>query len=439
MKRIPVVTVFVEHRLRLLVLKRSAGVRSYPGLWHGVSGTIEGSPLDQARRELRQELGLRAEQVPILRQGAAFEVDDDEADVHVLVHPVLAHLSDPAAIQLNWENDELRWIEPTELRSLASVPQLEEAYRRVDPLTSETDDERFATEMQAIAGDLISGSAELATQALETMRRAAIDWFARDPERALARLEALAAQAVELRPSMAAVGNLTLRLIDELRRAAAEGADPLELRETCFRFSQRLVERQESAIERIAELLGKRLADRRNVLIHSYSSTVVRAMARAKPELERVVVTESRPGMEGRRTAQALARAGFDVELIVDAAAAHWMERVDAIVVGCDSILDDGSVINKIGTRMLALLAANQGTPVFVVADSLKFQLSVPADEVPLEEKDPDEVYMGPPAGVSPRNLYFDRTPARWITRYITERGDVTADELYRSMETSSS
>lgn len=436
MKRVPVVTVFVEHRMRILVLKRSAGVRSYPGKWHGVSGSIESSPAEQALRELREELGLHSEQVSIVHQGAPFNVDDDEANVHVLVHPILAHTTAPEAIVLNWENDEARWIEADELQTLESVPQLAEAFRRAH-LASETRSAAwYEQELQGIGDDLVSGSAELAAHALDVLRRAAIDWLAHAPEGALDRLDALAAQAARLRPSMAAVGNLALALCRALRGHADEGTDSLELREACFRFSRELVARQNEAIEQIAEHLAQRLSGHRVILVHSYSSTVVRALARAMPKLERVLVTESRPGMEGRRTAQVLARAGFEIELIVDAAAAHWIESVDAIVVGCDSILLDGTLINKIGTRMLALIAAERGVPLYVVGDSLKFQPAGASEDVPLEEKDPDEVYMGPPAGVHPRNVYFDRTPSRWVSRYLTELGDLDAAELAAARHT---
>ena len=95
------------------------------------------------------------------------------------------------------------------------------------------------------------------------------------------------------------------------------------------------------------------------------------------------------------------------------------------VLIGADSILADGSVINKAGTYVLALVAHDQGVPVYVCAESCKrrpLQLPEPA----LEEMDPAELSPGEPSlgpHVRVRNIYFDRTPARLISGWIDEHG----------------
>lgn len=46
---------------KVLILKRSQKVGSYPGRWAGVSGFIEENetPMDAARREVYEETGIR--------------------------------------------------------------------------------------------------------------------------------------------------------------------------------------------------------------------------------------------------------------------------------------------------------------------------------------------------------------------------------------------
>ena len=56
-------------------------------------------------------------------------------------------------------------------------------------------------------------------------------------------------------------------------------------------------------------------------------------------------------------TAQTLAAAGMRVTLLTDAEAGLFIPECAAVVVGADSILADGAVVNKAGTYLLALAA----------------------------------------------------------------------------------
>ena len=60
MKEIAVVTCFLTHRGRILLLKRSDRVGSYRGRWAGVSGYMETEPDAQALVEIFEETGLAA-------------------------------------------------------------------------------------------------------------------------------------------------------------------------------------------------------------------------------------------------------------------------------------------------------------------------------------------------------------------------------------------
>src|SRR5512139_656778 len=59
-----VITVFLSHAGKILVLKRSTRVGTYQGHWSGVSGYLERTdPLDQAYTEIAEEVGLSSDQV----------------------------------------------------------------------------------------------------------------------------------------------------------------------------------------------------------------------------------------------------------------------------------------------------------------------------------------------------------------------------------------
>lgn len=145
-----------------------------------------------------------------------------------------------------------------------------------------------------------------------------------------------------------------------------------------------------------------------------------------------VIADETRPLLQGARlTAWELMQAGIDVTLICDNMAAHTMKtrRIDAVMVGADRIAANGDAANKIGTYGVAVLAKAHGIPVFVLAPSSTFDLTLPSgDLIPIEERGSDEITMGfgkrtAPDGVNTYSPAFDVTPAALITAIICERG----------------
>jgi translation initiation factor 2B subunit (eIF-2B alpha/beta/delta family) len=87
--------------------------------------------------------------------------------------------------------------------------------------------------------------------------------------------------------------------------------------------------------------------------------------------------------------------------------------------VGADAVLADGSVVNKAGTRGLALAAQREDIPVYVVTASAKVR---PDEQMHEEEADPGGLSDGD-APVEVAAPLFDRTPADLIAGVVTERG----------------
>jgi methylthioribose-1-phosphate isomerase len=160
---------------------------------------------------------------------------------------------------------------------------------------------------------------------------------------------------------------------------------------------------------------------------------VIRA-AREAGKRVRVFVDETRPLLQGSRlTAWELMQDGFDVTLIADTMAGHFLHsgQIACVIVGADRIAANGDVANKIGTYGVAVLAKENGVPFYVAAPVSTVDLSLATgEEIPIEERAAIEVthVQGvpiAPAGVSVANPAFDVTPARYVTAIITERGVV--------------
>ncbi|MCB1669797.1 MAG: hypothetical protein R3F41_08710 [Gammaproteobacteria bacterium] len=129
----------------------------------------------------------------------------------------------------------------------------------------------------------------------------------------------------------------------------------------------------------------------------------------------RLEVTESRSGYEGRQLAAFAADLGIPVTFITDAQIALFVPTADKVVVGADTVLADGSIINKSGTTLMALAAHYYGVPFYVCAESFKQSSD---NQLSLEEMQAAELGYRQP-GVKVRNVYFERVPAELITHWI--------------------
>ncbi len=126
-----VVTCFLEHGGKILLLRRSAKVGTYRRSWAGVSGYIETNDIDQAFTEIREETELYKDDVKLVRKGEPIEVIDKNLNRKWVVHPFMFHVKDPDRIKIDWEHTEMRWIKPSEMKRYHTVPGLKEALDRV--------------------------------------------------------------------------------------------------------------------------------------------------------------------------------------------------------------------------------------------------------------------------------------------------------------------
>ena len=127
-----VVTCFLQHGGRILLLHRSHAVRTHQGKWAGVSGGIEATtPLAQALQEIQEETGLGEADVELSRHGEPLDVEDDQHNMRWRVHPFLFAVPDPSLIRLDWEHTESRWIAPDDLEDFDTVPMLRETWEHL--------------------------------------------------------------------------------------------------------------------------------------------------------------------------------------------------------------------------------------------------------------------------------------------------------------------
>lgn len=148
----------------------------------------------------------------------------------------------------------------------------------------------------------------------------------------------------------------------------------------------------------------------------------------------RVYADETRPLYQGARlTAWELDQAGIDVTLICDNMAATTMAsgKIDLALVGTDRVTRNGDVINKIGTLNVAILCKHYGIPFYVACPSSTYDRQTSSgQQVPIEQRDKQEVLGDHAATVKVLNPAFDITPASLVTGIITEQGITSAENI---------
>ena len=161
-----------------------------------------------------------------------------------------------------------------------------------------------------------------------------------------------------------------------------------------------------------------------------------------------VWVDETRPRNQGfNLTAWELINEKIPNTLIVDNVGGHLMQNgmVDVCITGTDRTTLNGDVCNKIGTYLKALAAYDNNIPFYVAApiSSIDFKIVDGIKNIPIEERDESEVssiyglnskgniekIKIIPDNAICKNYAFDVTPAKYITKIITEKKIVSPNK----------
>ncbi len=288
-----------------------------------------------------------------------------------------------------------------------------------------------------IASDKTSGASEILRRArtvFSLLNSESPEPEAVSVERARQTVIATCKAIVLAQPDMSSL----LRLAGAVLSSALIATSAAESLESAENAAQAFVEMAERGARDSALHAATLIRDGATMLTHSRSSTVLAAFVEARRcgRNFSVFATESRPMLEGRTLAEALSRHGINVTLIADAAASLAMDRVDLILVGADKITP-ANLVNKIGTRMIALAARERGLPVYALCDTSKFIREDFAGSG-LRPEPASELWPEAPRGVMVVNRYFEPTPLIGFTSVITEDGVLSIEEAARRAEEAS-
>ncbi len=167
------------------------------------------------------------------------------------------------------------------------------------------------------------------------------------------------------------------------------------------------------------------------VYTHCHSGTVVKIIAEAaKSKKVSVHNTETRPKLQGRITAKALAKLGIHVDFYVDSAAFLALVNADIMLIGADAITSTG-IINKIGSKLIANAAKELHVPVYSAADALKIDFNAMKSGEPIEQRSKREVWNTNDRNITVHNPAFEEVPYAYLSGIITQFGITDFKTLY--------
>ncbi|MFP4687655.1 MAG: hypothetical protein ACLFN5_06055 [bacterium] len=250
------------------------------------------------------------------------------------------------------------------------------------------------------------GSHDLTTMLLEEL----LIWSLENNQVTDKHVRSICEIIVTLRPEMAAVYNTGYLLWsyfrDEFQQKPASEAFPTALRKLRG-------EKEKSARRLIAQAREANFTDY-DVLTFSRSSTVLELLKNS-PTIKKAVVLHSFPGEEGIDMAEDL-KDNLEITFAYDVEAGYFLPKVDALYLGVDSLLSNGDIVNKTGSRLLASAAGE--TAVRAVLDVWKYSPVEALTDIPRYPSPADT-----PATLQRQHPMFETVPAGLIDSYITGRG----------------
>ncbi len=262
--------------------------------------------------------------------------------------------------------------------------------------------------IKAIKQDKKHGATWLSQQALRTLILATQKSQAKTTDQFFSELKEIVFALIEAKPTMASIINYSCQFLYEVTNHSPPNLDSLKA------FAQakgeEIIEASKQARLKIAELGANLIQPSDTVMTCSYSSTVCQALqiAKQKGKNFKIIIAQSKSPygiLYGKSTAKELKKQAIPSELIEDKDIEKYIHHTTKVLIGADSILSDGSVINGTPSYSLASAAASIPIPVYSLGETAKLDI---------------QSYKGKLPTIEPG---FDKIPPQLITGIITELG----------------
>uniref|UniRef100_A0A182NIP3 Translation initiation factor eIF2B subunit delta n=1 Tax=Anopheles dirus TaxID=7168 RepID=A0A182NIP3_9DIPT len=197
----------------------------------------------------------------------------------------------------------------------------------------------------------------------------------------------------------------------------------------------------EKAEEAICSTVQDKIYDGDVILTYGCSSLIKHILEEANRRKKnfRVIIVNARPRQEENAMLEQLVQQGVKCMCVLINAVSYVMPEVTKVLLGAHALLANGSVMSRVGTAQIALVAKSYNVPVLVCCETHKFTERVQTDAFVYNELgNPNELVLAPRtrdlAETKPMladwetitsltilNLHYDVTPPELVTAVVTE------------------
>ncbi|GAB5362791.1 hypothetical protein AAMO2058_000828900 [Amorphochlora amoebiformis] len=173
---------------------------------------------------------------------------------------------------------------------------------------------------------------------------------------------------------------------------------------------------------RISKFGDRFIQDNARILIHGRSRVVAQLLNHAHQKHKKfsVYISEGRPKNHGYLMAEELKEMGIYCTLILDSAVAATMDDIDMVLVGAEAVVENGGIINTVGTYQMAMVASLLNKPVYVAAESYKFSRLFPLSQKDIKQRNHVEKPPILSCIIKLREIDPDRSPDKKDSKTIS-------------------
>lgn len=300
----------------------------------------------------------------------------------------------------------------------------------------------FKVGLRYMAGD-ISGVNARCTEMLRALQDAIID-YSTPPEKVLirdltAKINSYVSFISECRPLSISMGNVIRFVKSQIAKLPLSYTDAEAKAALCSDIDRFINEKIIIADKVIVGHATTKIRDG-DVLLTYGLSCVVEMILLSAHELGkkfRVVVVDSRPKFESQALLARLMAKGLSCTYTHINAVSYIMHEVTKVFLGASAVLSNGTVLSRIGTACIAMVAYEFRVPVLICCEAFKFHERVLLDSICCNEiGDPGAVATVPgrmdinyldnwtnKENLQLLNLMYDVTPSDYVSVIVTDHG----------------
>lgn len=281
---------------------------------------------------------------------------------------------------------------------------------------------RIANRVKAIKEDKVHGATWLSEEAVSILAQAVQESQAENLPDFITELKEITKALVQARLNMASITNYACWFTYEVIAHSQKESDLNLLKALAKAKGNEIIEVARQAVLKVVKNGANVIQPLDTIMTCSYSTTICQCFEIAKGEGKdfQIIIAESKSPegrLYGEFMAEQLKPSGISTKVVRDDEIVKYIPEVTKVLVGADSVLRDGSLINGTPTYALASAASTARIPFFCLCQTAKFD----------------------PRSYHSKNLEleagFEKIPPKLVTGVVTEFGVIKPRQVSRYSE----